>query len=222
MKKLLLTLTLLLSLGFSLQGAAAQTPDASTPVMGEQMDVEGLETVYDRTYMVDFETMMASPSADLDSAAMMRVVSIQGMTFDSDDNAKKYLDDLKSQIDEAKESSDEMADIEVKELEDIDKDGFLITTFMEDLDMATSAIIFVDGNQVFMIVAIDADLESSTRLVTDVATFVADAESGSDDVTFSEDGTSTGGVYDRMPVAGDELVSDLPTVSDTVLFEAGE
>ena len=225
MKKLILTLTLLLSLGFSLQGVAAQTPDASTPVMGADMDIEGLESAYDRTYMVDFEAMMASPSADLDEmdmSAMMRVVSVQGMTFDSDDNAKKYLDDMKSQIEEAQANGDEMADIEVSELESIDKDGLIITTYMEDLEMGTAAIIFVDGNQVFMIVAIDADLEASSALATDLATYVADAESETDDVNFSEDGTSTGGVFDRMPVAGDDLVSDLPTVTDTVLVEPGE
>ncbi len=226
MKKLILTLTLLLSLGFSLPAVAAQTPVAEgTPVMGGEMDIEGMESVYDRTYMVDFEAMMASPSADLasmDTAAMMRMVSVQGVTFDTDENAEAYLADMKSQIEAAQESGDEMSDIEVQPLEGMDRDGLLITTFMDDLGIGSAAIIFVDGNQVFMIVAIDSELEPATTLATDVAMFVNEAETETDEVTFNEDGTSTGGVFDRMPAAGDDLVSDLPSVADTALLEAGD
>lgn len=225
MKKLLLTLTLLLTLGFSLQGVAAQTPEDAGAPMGEAMQAEGLVSAYDRTYMVDFEAMMASPSADLadmDSAAMMRVVSITGMTFDSDDHAEAYLKDMKSQIDDAQEAGEMPEGTEVKDLEDFDKDGFIATMSMEDLGVNSAILVFVDGDQVFMVVGIDADIESATTLVTDVAKYVADAEVKDDKVTLNEDGTSTGGVFDRMPEAGSDLVGDLTSVTDSVLQEAGE
>ena len=225
MKKMLLTLTLLLTLGFSLQGVAAQTPADTGAPMGEAMQAEGLVSAYDRTYMVDFEAMMASPSADLadmDSAAMMRVVSITGMTFDSDDHAEAYLKDMKSQIDDAQEAGEMPEGTEVKDLEDFDKDGFIATMSMEDLGVNSAILVFVDGDQVFMVVGIDADIESATTLVTDVAKYVADAEVKDDKVTLNEDGTSTGGVFDRMPEAGSDLVGDLTSVTDSVLQEAGE
>lgn len=225
MKKLILTLTMLLTLGFSLQGVAAQTPEDAGAPMGEAMQAEGLVSAYDRTYMVDFEAMMASPSADLadmDSAAMMRVVSITGMTFDSDDHAEAYLKDMKSQIDDAQEAGEMPEGTEVKDLEDFDKDGFIATMSMEDLGVNSAILVFVDGDQVFMVVGIDADIESATTLVTDVAKYVADAEVKDDKVTLNEDGTSTGGVFDRMPEAGSDLVGDLTSVTDSVLQEAGE
>jgi hypothetical protein len=181
--------------------------------------------IYDRTYTVDFEAIMSSPSADMaemDTAAYMRVVSITGMTFDSDDNAKAYLEEMRSQIDEAQEAGEMPEGTELKDLEDFDKDGFIATLNMEDMDVYSAILVFVDGNQVFMIVAIDVDVESAEAKVTDIAKYVVDAEVENDEVTFSEDGTSIGGVFDRMPEAGHELVSDLPSVSDTELQKAGE
>lgn len=173
MKKLLLTLTMLLTLGFSLQGVAAQTPAGVDAPVGEAMQAEGLVSAYDRTYSVDFEAMMASPSADItemDTAAFMRVVSITGMTFDSEDNAKAYLDEMKSQIDEAQEAGEMPEGTEVNDLEGIDKDGFSATLVMEDLGVYSTILVFVDGDQVFMIVALDTDTESAAKLATDVAT----------------------------------------------------
>lgn len=227
MKKLILVLTMLLTLGFSLQGVAAQTPDSSGAPLGEAMQAEGLESAYDRTYMMDFEALMASPSADMaemDTAAMMRVVSITGMTFDSEDNAKNYVNDMKSQIEDAQESGEMPEGTEIRELEDgdIDKDGIVATMSMEDLGVNSAILVFVDGDQVFMIVAIDADVESAEAKVTDIAKYVVDADVENDEVTFNEDGTSTGGVFDRMPEAGNELVGDLTSVTDSVLQEAGE
>lgn len=228
MKKLMLTLAVLFTLAFSIQGVAAQTDD-STPAapMGELMQAEGLVSAYDRTYMVDFEALMASPSADMasmDTAAMMRVVSITGMTFDSDDNAKAYVDDVKSQLEDAEQAGELPEGTEVRELEDgdIDKDGIIATMSMEDLGVNTAIMVFVDGDQVFMIVAIDADVASAEAMVTGLATHIVGTEIQNDEVTFSDDGTSTGGVFDRMPEAGHELVSDLPSVSDTELQKAGE
>lgn len=225
MKKLILTLTMLLTLGFSLQGVAAQTPDASGAPMGEAMQAEGLVSAYDRTYTVDFEALMASPSADMDTSAMMSAASITGMTFESEDSAKAYIDDAKSQIDEAMAGDQipEGTEVEVTEdLGDIDKDGIKASMTMPDMDVALGMIIFVDGDQVFMISVIDADLETATSLAENIAKYVADAEVKDDEVTFNEDGTSTGGVFDRMPEAGNDLLGDLTSVVDSVLQEAGE
>ncbi len=225
MKKLLLTLTMLLTLGFSLQGVAAQTPAGVDAPVGEAMQAEGLVSAYDRTYSVDFEAMMASPSADItemDTAAFMRVVSITGMTFDSEDNAKAYLDEMKSQIDEAQEAGEMPEGTEVNDLEGIDKDGFSATLVMEDLGVYSTILVFVDGDQVFMIVALDTDTESAAKLATDVATYVVDNDVENEEVTFNADGTSTGGVYDRMPEAGSDMMGDLTSVTDTAIQEAGE
>jgi hypothetical protein len=237
MKKFILTITMLLTLGFSFQGVAAQTPDATPAApMGEAMQAEGLVSAYDRTYTVDFEAMMSSPSADMASPAaataspaaemntapVMRVVSITGITFNSEDNARSYLEDMKSQIYEAQEAGEMPEGTEVKDLEDFDKDGFIATLSMEDIGVYSSIMAFVDGDQVFMIVSLDADVETATTVVNDVATYIVDTKVENDEVTFNADGTSTGGVFDRMPQAGSDLMGNLSIVTDAVLQEAGE
>lgn len=222
MKKRLLSLTLLLSLGLSFSGVAAQVGTQEAEV-GMPADIEGLISAYDRTYTVDFEKMVASPSAEMDTSAMMRMVSVQGMTFDTGDNAEKYLDEMTAQIEEAmNDESVELGDVEISDdLGDLDKDGLLITTSMEDYDSAIAVLVFVDGDQLFQVTAMDSDLDTATTAVNDVAKSIVDAETETDDVTFNEDGTSTGGVYDRMPVAGDDTVADLPMVTDMALLEEG-
>lgn len=223
MKKILLTLTVLLTMAFSLQGVAAQGVQAPTGT--DPQEIEGLESYYDRTYTVDFESLMtASPEAGLDMSSAMRAVSVSGMTFDSEDSAKNYVEDMKSQIDEAMSGDQvpEGTEVEVSDdLGDIDKDGIKVSMSMSELDMYMGLYLFVDGNTVFMISAVDADIEKADALATDVAKFVADAEVQNEEVTFNEDGTSTGGVFDRMPVPGDEILGNLTSVMDSDLMNLG-
>lgn len=226
MKKFLLTLSLLLSFGLSFS-AVAQVDGVEAPNLEEPSfsEVEGLESIYDRTFSVDIETMLASPDADfaeMDMSAMMRTISIQGMQFDSEDNAEAYLDDMLEQMNTAMEENPEATeDVEVADLEGFDVDGVQITMDMPDLGIAATMNIFVDGNQVFQVMVMDSDQATASTLAEEVTQFVVDADSNDDDVTFNADGTSTGGVFERMPTADDEIVGDLTGVMDTEIF-AGE
>lgn len=226
MKKFLLTLSLLLSFGLSFS-AVAQVDGVEAPNLEEPSfsEVEGLESIYDRTFSVDIETMLASPDADfaeMDMSAMMRTISIQGMQFDSEDNAEAYFDDMLEQMNTAMEENPEATeDVEVADLEGFDVDGVQITMDMPDLGIAATMNVFVDGNQVFQVMAMDSDQATASTLAEEVTQFVVDADSNDDDVTFNADGTSTGGVFERMPTADDEIVGDLTGVMDTEIF-AGE
>lgn len=229
MKKLFITLSLLLTLGFASSGAAAQTDGVEAPEVNldAAYDVEGLQSVYDRTFSVDFEAMMASPDADpesLDMSAMMNVITIQGITFDNDDNAQAYIDDMKSQMEQAVEEGDAATfeDMEISDLDGFDVEGIRVDMNMPDLDVAASMIIFSDGNHVFQVMVMNADLATAQASTDEVTQFVIDADSETDEVTFSDDGTSTGGVFDRMPAADDEIVGDLTSVMDTEIHIADE
>lgn len=232
MKRLLLTLSLLLSLGLSATGVAAQTDGVAAPDLGDiegtYTDVEGLQSVYDRTFSMDIEAMLASPDTDfesLDMSEMMNMFTIQGMTFDNEDNAKAYLEEMKSEMEAAMEDEEAMEmleDMEITDLEGFDVDGIRVDTNMPDLEVAASMIVFNDGNHIFMIMSMNADLETAQSKADEVIQFVIDAEIENEEVTFSEDGTSTGGVYDRMPTAEDEIAGTLTGVMDMELFVAGE
>lgn len=225
MKKLLLTLSLILTMGFSAAGVSAQVqaPDLGDTITAE--DIPGLQSAYDRTFMVDFEAMMdASPESleSMDTSAMMRSVSIQGYTFDSEDNAKSYIDMTRDSFGEAKESDPETFDgVEVEDLEGFDNEGITVTMDMPDLGVAMTINAFVDGNNVMTVMVMDSDSENSQSVADELTQFIIDAEIENEEVTFNADGTSTGGVFDLMPTADDEIVADLPTATDTELYASG-
>lgn len=231
MKRLLITVSLLLSLGLSTVGAAAQTDGVEAPDLealeAQAYDVEGLQTVYDRTFSMDIEAMMASPDFDFESmdvSAMMKMISVQGITFDNEDNAKAYIEDMKSQMEQAQEEDEAgtFDDMEISDLEGFDVDGIRVNMDMPDLEIASSIIIFSDGNFVFQVMTMDSDMDTAKSNVEAVAQFVIDAEIETEEVTFSDDGTSTGGVFDRMPTAEDEVIGDLTGVTDMELHVADE
>lgn len=230
MKKFLFTLSLLLTLGLSTAGVAAQTDGVEAPDLEgleDVYDVEGLQSVYDRTFSVDFEAMMASPDADIESfdmSAMMQMVSVQGITFDNEDNANAYIEDMKSQMDEAMEQDEAgtFEDMEISDLDDFDVNGIRVDMNMPEMEIAATMVVFADGNHVFQIMAMDGDEEVANSTAEDITQFVLDAEVENEDVTFSEDGTSTGGVFDRMPTVDDGIVGDLDGVTDTEIHVAGD
>lgn len=228
MKKLLIALSFLLTLSFSATGVAAQVqaPDLDGVDTSAAYDVEGLQSVYDRTFAADYEAMLASPDADLenlDTAALMRVITIQGMTFDNEDNAKGYIDEMKEQFDKAAEEDPTTFEgMELTDIEDFDVEGVKITMDMPDLEMGSVIYVFVDGSNVFQVMTIDGNLDDANTSASEVTQFVIDAEIESDEVSLSEDGTSTGGVFDKFPTAEDEVVGDLTGVTDSELFVAGE
>lgn len=226
MKKLLLTLSLLLSLGLSVSVVAAQVEAPDIDDIDVGADVEGLESIYDRTYSMDIEAMFASPDADfedIDTSSFMRMISIQGMTFDSEDSANAYLDEMKSQLEQGlEEDPDSFSDVVIGDLEGMDAEGLTLSMDMADLEVGASVIFVVDGHQVFQIMVMDSDVASAETLATDITQFVLDAEVETEEVSFSEDGTSTGGVFDRMPSGDDEIVGDLTSVIDSELFVGDE
>lgn len=229
MKRIFVTLSLLLTLGLSASGVAAQTDGVQAPDLEgleESFDVEGLQSVYSRTFSVDFEEMMAAAEdgGEMDMAAMMNTISVQGITFDSEDNAKAYIDDQKSQMEQAMEEDDSGAfeGMELSDLDGFDVDGARVDMVMSEMEIHASMIMFSDGNQVYQITVINADQDTAKATADEVTQFVLDAEIENEEVTFSDDGTSTGGVFDRMPTGDDEIVGDLSTVLDMELHVAGE
>lgn len=213
-KKFLVVMAMLLTLGLSAQGVAAQLDDSADTLSPE--DISGLNGGYSRTYAPDMEALMASPSSDgLDLSSVMRNITIQAYTFDSDDEAKDFYDLMMEQMESelAGELTD-MGETEISDASEIDKDGVKITIDEGDLGVGMTMLIFVDGDTVFSVMVMDADVESATALSVDIANYIIDAEVEDENITFNEDGTSTGGVFDRMPASGDDAVGGLKADMD--------
>lgn len=219
-KKLFLIFSLVLGMSTSAIAVGAQEVDGIQAPDIPEVEIEGAEFGYSRSFSVDFMTLMEDPEYDPeDMSAMMRSISIQGIQFDSEDNAQAYIDQNTEALEAAQQSGDEtMEGIEASELEGYDVDGLIVTMDMPDIGIAMTMIVFVDGDQVFQITATDADVETSRTTAESVLEFVLDNEVQDEEVTFNEDGTSTGGVFDRMPTADHELVGDLTSVMDMELM----
>lgn len=227
MKKLMMTFSLLLTLGLSTTGVAAQngTPEPETNDI-EYSEVEGLQSSYERTFFVDFDAVaLASPETDfedLDMAEMMRLIGIEGLTFDSEDNASAYLQRAWGEFDsEAADNEEMMEGVEITELEGFGVDGMRMTMQWPDLEVTTVVVILMDGNHVFQVMVVDTNPEAAESKIDEIIQFVLDADIENDEITFNMDGASTGGVFDRMPSSGDEIVGDLMDVWDTELFTEG-
>lgn len=217
-KTFTLVLALLMTLGLSVQSVAAQFDSDATEL--DPKDVPGLIAGYSRTYAPDIEALMATPSADLlDLSAYMRNVSIMTYVFESNDTASDFFDMMKDQMtDELSAPSPELGQAEMSEVTEIDKDAMQVTVDMGDLGVGLTILMFIDGDTVFAIMAMDATVDDATAMAIDIANYLIDTEVQDDEVTFNEDGTSTGGVFDRMPASGDEIVGGLQVESDSDLF----
>lgn len=215
MKKLILTVTMLLLLGSNAHGIAAQNLE----------DAAGVESAYSRTYSTGSTTTVSAASKKTDSLEAesgFKGIEIMGMTFESEDEATQFVESMRSGIQDFVDKSDSSAEAELGDIDiDIDHDGFFAIMNVENTGV-NAIVMFVDGNQVFLIDVTDPDRETAADLVHEVAEYVADAEIEKDNVSFNEDGTSTGGVFDRMPESGNDVVGDLTSVTDTVLKEPGE
>lgn len=156
----------------------------------------------------------------MESEVEYKRVTVAGLTFESDEAAENYLGEMCSAIEAQTEQSDDEQDAEIQDL-DIDNDGFLAVMNVPNTGVNT-VVLFVDGNTMFLVDVTHPDRDTANTTATDVAEFVADADIETDEVTFNEDGTSTGGVFDRMPTGDDDIVGDFTTIMDREVFVAGE
>lgn len=201
MKKVLAILTLILSLALSIQGAAAQLEPGDG---GETEDIEGLKSGYARTY----------------AEGDFRSITIYAYTFESDDTAHDYLDQLRDDMDKELEAEGgDFDEVSIDDLEAVDEDGFEVTIFSEEEGIALKALAFADEKTVFVVMVIDEDVDTATTTATDISGFILEADTDDEDVTFVDDGTSSGGALDRMPADGDDVLGDFEVISDTDMME---
>lgn len=182
---------------------------------------DGLQSAYGRLYSNEPDTTVASSTTGAstpDTESGYESITVIGLSFESEDDATAFLGELRSNLENQAEQSGEEADAEFQEI-DFDKEGFLAVMNVPNTGVNT-VVLFVDGNTLFLVDVSHPDRETANTMATDVATFVAHAETENEAVSFNEDGTSTGGVFDRMPTTEDEVVGDLNSMSDSEIFLA--
>jgi hypothetical protein len=214
-RKLTLLLSLVFTFAFS-TAALAQDIPAFDPA-----EMEGVESGYGRMYMVDWEMLLASPDAVEDMAADAPLVGMIGIfTFEDDDAAQSNLEPLGDSLTE--QANDEGATLEKEEV-DLGDEGYAYVGELpvDESESMNGAIIFVQQDEYIYFVMILGG-EEPVDMGQEWTEYVLDGEIGDDAVELSEDGTSTGGVFDAMPTAEDEdLLGGMLPVSDSDLLEDG-
>jgi len=214
-------LTLLLSLVFTFAFSSTTLAVAQDLPAFNPADMEGVESGYGRMYMVDLEMLLSSPEAVEDMAADTPLVGMIGIfTFEDDDAARSNLEPLGDSLTE--QANDEGATLE-KEGIDLGDEGYAYTGELpvDESGAMNGAIFFVQQDEhIYFVMVLGG--EQPADLGQEWAEYVLDGEIGDDAVELSEDGTSTGGVFDAMPTADDEdLLNGMLPVSDSDLLEDG-
>lgn len=213
-RRLVPMLPLLLALLLAMP-AAAQTPAASPGATPETL--AGLEYVAARQYAPD-----PSQPIDRESEGVF-ILTVRIFQFDSEEHAdagwESTVESTAIETDVPMES-DKVAYEEV-EIADLG-DRAWATTLAADTpegDTGYFRLVYVqDGDRLYTLNAIAGSAEA-TLVTDDLAAFMVDAEPGEGEVRFSEDGTSTGGAWDLLPAADDEVLGGLQAFADAELDE---
>ena len=203
-------LTLLLSMATS-NPTAAQTESAEEMVAL----LEGLKTAHGRFTSFDF-----SNPADVDPSSMWMLLGIYTFSFESEGSAEVGIELL----------AENGPIIGIAE----DMDGALIEEATLDLDAPHTALKVVseddgvvwttmqvmvqDGELVHMVFGMAGGIDPSDKFVT-LLTRMLDAEVSADAEQFNADGTSTGGMWAKVPSIAEIQVDagELTSVEDQFL-----
>lgn len=212
MRRLLPLLALLLT-ALLAAPLSAQTPEASPGATPETMT--GLEYVAARQY-----APTPDEGIDVESGALF-VLSVRIYVFDSEAHADAGWE---STVSSTAIESDVPMESDKVEYEEIEIEGLGDRAWATTLSAETPEgdtghfrLVYVqDGDRLYTLNAIAGSADAT--LVTDeLAAFMVEAEPGDGEAQFNDDGTSTGGVWELLPEAGDEILGGMEAFADAEL-----
>lgn len=196
-RKTMTLFAFLLTIGLAAGGSvAAQTPVSDTA------DVSGLESSYLRTYAADVEQPVEGEQFGAQAGVF---------TFDSPESVEGAFDAFADDF--ALGFFGEDADVESS---DVDGVGDNAREYVGEADLGgefTPMTVLMVQQENMILLSISLGIAESGS-ADDIAQFMIDAEPSDSEVMFSDDGTSTGGAFDLMPAAGDEVLGGMVPVLD--------
>lgn len=194
-RRLTTLFALILAMGFSSTSAQDAPPvDLS--------GLDGLETAYGRMY---FQGAMATPTTDdTERTPLFGLATI--LTFNDPESAMAGFEALDEEFSTGFfGTSDE--DVEREEIGDLGDraveftDAFTLDT--APAEPATIVLVHDDDTVLFSVMVSGPD---TSEWAHSFAEHMLEDEDGADEIVFSEDGTSTGGPFDRMPTMDEMTV----------------
>ena len=192
--------------------AAAQTPEAS-PVAPA---LEGLVEGASRQYSTDPELVPA------DDPEALVVITAHLFRFDSDDHARDAYGTLTENAagpllghPVPGEDGPEIEEAEIDDLGDQAHAVWLSATNEEEAVTGHFRLLYVQDGEFLILVTAIAGSEDATEYADDIARVMTERDAGDGEVETSEDGTSSGGIWEKFPPADDDAIEGLIPFRDT-------
>ncbi len=212
---------LLALLMLSLAAAPIAAQDA-TEAASEFEDLEGLQRAHIRAYTPDLMALFAMSTPEAAPTGWFSLTSM-AMEFDSEDNAKAAVDELMGMI-TATDLDEEGLELQEATL-DVDYDHRALQASQEQDGMTVNVVFALtqDANYVYAVVGLTMG-DDPAPAAAGALTLMRDADAEGGEGTFSEDGTSEGGLWDKLPTLEQmqELAPDFIDVADEIVFPAPE
>lgn len=208
----LTTLTVRLGMllaALALSAGAASAQDAPTDELAPS-GFTGLQHSIVRAYSLDYSALLegATPGAEPGIPTGIFLIGATILEFDSSDNAAAAL--AKLDEDTSPEDVAQGEDAEVTELDLGVGDAGVAYSGVEDLNGRQTEMVVAIIQQdvyVYFVTVGGSDVDVQARTIEFVTGLIDREGSGAGE--FSEDGTSTGGLWDKYPAADDPVVSGL-------------
>jgi hypothetical protein len=218
MKRITSGIILLVALLFALPLAYAGAQDTETLEPG--LDQDGLVYAVSRSWSIDFATLAAATPQATPTTPDLFMVLAMVMRYDSPQHAEDAFDSIKD------ESSDQVgSDAPAETMETFDLDGIgdqamaAETTAVEAEGtwisrLATSQ----QGELLYIVMVIGGNAERVANADVLLDAMVNDAQPGEGEGTYSEDGASTGGLWDVLPAMDHPALTGLINFGDQIVF----
>jgi hypothetical protein len=212
----------LLMLGFTLLGGpGVGAQDSSPEAPFDPKELDGFQYGAMRYYTFDYSAMMeqmGTPGAEMEMPTGLMGIGSAILEFEEDGQAKDAFNQLK---DDQELTGDEVLEGAEEVETDLGDEAVMFsgTEDIEGMAMDSTFALVQDGNYVYFVFATGSEVDVEGT-VTEFTNTLIDND-GSGEGEFNEDGTSTGGLWDKFPAADDDLVAGL-IASDEELTQGGE
>jgi len=220
-----LKLTALLALvlfAFSLVGGTGVGAQDDMDDDLQPSDLDGIEYGVSRSWSMDYEAMFADTTPSADMAMPEGVLFMVGMVleFDNEGNAEAGFEAFLDDFDTDELSTSDDVTVEEWDIDLGNQNSSYYTT--EEIEGVQSDVVIsvVQEDSYLYVVSAAGSGEDMKEVSKTLIESMIDND-GSGEGEFNEDGTSSGGLWDKLPGADDDLFEDL-VVFDAVIYPEPE
>lgn len=213
----------LMLLAFSLVGGTGVGAQDDADVEFKPGDLEGIEHAVARSYTVDYEAMFAMSTPGAEPSMPSGVLFIGGMVLEFDDNgnAEGGFDKLLEELDVNELTLSEEGSVEEYDVDLGNKSaGFFSLEETEGVESQTTIAIVQEDSFIYVISAAGSDVDMKDTAKSFIETMMGNDGSGEGE--FNEDGTSTGGLWDKFSGLDEEIVTDLVAMDEIIFPEPAD